>query len=135
MHKPFLTYNIIKVKVESSMFILWYQTIHFFEIVPLGVSSFFQMVRKWKGVFIGMDSLLTMVTNSFENPIIQKKLDTFFIIIFLVTLWNLFPFLEISAKFIMSKVSETQVHSFHAHIDIKEVFTFLKKHIHEWKHS
>ena len=28
----------------------------------------------------------------------------------------------------MTKVSETQVHSFHAHVDIKEVFTFQKAH-------
>ena len=35
----------------------------------------------------------------------------------------------------MTKVYETQVHSFHAHADIKVAFTFLKKHIHEWKHS
>ena len=106
----------------------------FFKIVPLGVSSFFfQMVPK--GVFIRMDSLLTMITNSFENPIIQKNLETFFYHNFLVTLWNLFPFLEISAKFIMTKVSKTQIHSFHANDDIKAVLTFLRKHIHEWKHS
>ena len=40
--------------------------------------KFFQMVPKRKGVFIRMDSLLTMVTNSFENPIIQKNLETFY---------------------------------------------------------
>ena len=35
----------------------------------------------------------------------------------------------------MTKVSKTQVHSFHAHVDIKAVFTFLKEHIQERKHS
>ena len=31
----------------------------------------------------------------------------------------------------MTKVSETQVRSFHAHADIKAVFTFIQKHIHD----
>ena len=35
----------------------------------------------------------------------------------------------------MTKVSETQIHLFYEHAGIKIVFTFLKMHIHEWKHS
>ena len=48
---------------------------------------------------------------------------------------EIYSFLETSARFIMTKVSKTQVNLWHAHADIKAVFTFLKKHIHEWKHS
>ena len=47
--------------------------------------------------------LPTMTTNSFENPI-TKNLKIFFHF-FALTLrsWHLFPFFEISAKFIMTK--------------------------------
>ena len=79
---------------------------------------------------------ITNTNHQFFREFIQK-LGNIFIHHFFLTLWtwNLFPSLEISTKFVMTKVLETQVHSFHAHADIKIVFTFLKKHIHEWKHS
>ena len=81
-----------------------------------------------------MDLLLTVITNSFK---IQNQTFEKYFHFFLRWLYNneIYSFLETSARFIMIKVSETQVHSFHAHTDIKAMFTFLKKHIHEWKHS
>ena len=66
-----------------------------------------------------MDLLQPVITNSFK------------IHFFLLYDHEIYFFLETSARFIMKKVSETQFHSFHAHADIKIVFTFLKKHIHE----
>ena len=108
--------------------------IWFFKIVPLGAPrSLIQMVSKRMGVFIEMDLLPTVITNSFkiQNQTFEQHFH------FLLWLYDheIYSFLETSARFIMTKVSETQVHPFHAHADIKAVFTFLKKHIHEWKHS
>ena len=48
---------------------------------PRGV-KFFQMIPKWRKVFIKMDWLLTMITNPFEIPVIQN-LETFSFFIFL----------------------------------------------------
>ena len=81
-----------------------------------------------------MDLLPTVITNSFEiqNQTFEKH---FHFSLHWLYDHEIYYFLETSARFIMKKVSETQVHSFHAHVDIKAVFTFLKKHIHEWKHS
>ena len=44
-------------------------------------------------------------------------------------------FWEVSEKISNDKNVQNKVHLFHANADIKAVFTFLKKHIHEWKHS
>ena len=94
---------------------------------------FIQMVSKWKGVFIEMDLLPTVIINSFkiQNQTFERHFHFFS--------WlydhEIYSFLETSARFIMTKVSETQVYSFHAHADIIRVSTFFKKHIHEWKHS
>ena len=105
----------------------------FSKIVPFGTPrSLIQMVSKQKGVFIEIDLLPTVITNSFKI----KHLKNIFIF-FLRWFYDheIYSFLETSARFIMTKVSETQVHSFHTQTDIKAMFTFLKKHIHEWKHS
>ena len=67
--------------------------IWFFKIVPLEAPrSFIQMVSKWKGVFIEMDLLPTVITNSFK---IQNQ--TFEKLFFVLTLWswNLFLFRNI----------------------------------------
>ena len=97
-------------------------------------TSLIQMVSKRKGVFIEMNLLLTVITNSFkiQNQTFEKH-SFFFIHFFLRQLYDyeIYSFLETSARLIMTKIFETQVHSFHAHADIKVVFTFLKKHIHE----
>ena len=96
----------------------------------------FQKIPKWKKVFIQTNWLLTMITNHFEIPVVQN-LKTFSF--FALTLWsqNLFPFFlkKISTKFRTTKMSETQVHSFHANADIKEKFTSFEKCIHIWKRS
>ena len=102
--------------------------IRFFKIVPLGVSSFFfQLVPKWKEVSIGLDSLLTIVTNSFENSII-KNLETFFHHFFALTLWswNLFPFLEISTKFLMTKGIQNKFIHFVQMLVSKQSLHFFK---------
>ena len=54
----------------------------FSKLVPLGAPrSLIQMVSKWNGVFIEVGLLPTVITNSFENPII-KNLETFFLSFF-----------------------------------------------------
>ena len=84
-----------------------------------------------KRVFIEMNLLPTVITNSFkiQNQTFEKHFH------FLCWLYDreIYSFLEKSTRFIMKKVSETQVHSFHTHADIKAVFTFLKKHIQRMK--
>ena len=71
--------------------------------------------------------LLTVTTNSFENPI-TKNLKTHFLFFcadFIVM--TFIPFLEILAKFRTTKMSKTQVHLFHANVDIKAEFTYFKR--------
>ena len=115
------------------------QKIHLiFKIVPIEAPrSFIQVVSKRNGVFYQDEFITNSNHQFFQDPKSNIwKTFSFSSFFFALTLWswNLF-LLETSARFIMTKVSETQVHSFHAHADIKAVFTFLKKHIHEWKHS
>ena len=43
---------------------------------PSGYQIFFQMISRWRKVFIKMEWLLTMITNPFKIPIIQH-LETF----------------------------------------------------------
>ena len=71
--------------------------------------------------------LPTMTTNSFENPII-KNLETFF---FDFTIMTFIPLFRNISKIHNDKRRPKQVYSFHANADIKVMFTFLKKHIHE----
>ena len=116
----FLLPNFWRIREEiSKSRILWpiawvgiiKRFIWFFKIMPLGVSSFFQMVPQWKEVSIGMDSLLPMITNSFKNSIIQKLENIFSFFVLTLWSWNLFSFLEISAKFIMTKgVQNKSIH-------------------------
>ena len=53
---------------------------------PRGV-KFFQMIPKWRKVFIKMDWLLTMITNPFEIPVIQN-LGNIFIFSFFTFLFK-----------------------------------------------
>ena len=113
------------------------QKVHsIFKNVLIGAPRpFIQMVSKRKGVFIEMDLLPIVITNSFkiQNQTFEKH---FHFLSFSLTLWswNLFLFRNIS-EIQNDKIFETQVHLFHAHANIKVRFTFLKKYIHEWKHS
>ena len=71
--------------------------------------------------------LPTMTTNSFEN--LFKNLETFLFIIFSFSFaLGFILFLEVSTKFMMTKISKTQVHSFHAHADIKQCLHISKVH-------
>ena len=77
------------------------------------------------------------ITNSnhqfFQDP--KSNIWTtfsFFTLTFLIM--KLFIFRNIN-EIHNDKIFETQVHLFQAHANIKARFTFLKKHIHEWKHS
>ena len=96
---------------------------------PLGHQDF-QKISKRKKVFIKKNWLLTMITNYFEIPVIQN-LETFSFFFAL----GFILFLEVSAKFMMTKISETQVPSFHAYADIKQCFHISKVHenIHDQK--
>ena len=103
------------------------QKVHliFQKLYPSGHQGFLFMVPKWKEVFIRMDSLLTMITNSSRVPLF-KNLETFFyffIFIFCTKAYSLFKNIS---KIKMTKTSDTQVHLFHANADIKRMFTSFK---------
>ena len=69
---------------------------------PRGTKAFFiQMVPRWKWAFVG----ITKNDHQFFRESYYQKLGNIFFIIFALTLWSwhLFPFLEISTKFIMTK--------------------------------
>ena len=111
---------------------------NFSKLYPLGYQVF-QMVPKWKEVSIEMDSFLTMVTNSFENPVI-KAWKHFFYHFFALTLWSwhLFPFLEISTKFIMTKGVQNKFIHFMQMFTSKQSLhfsrsTFTNENIHKQK--
>ena len=59
----------------------------FSKFCPSGHQVFFQIVSKWKEVFVRMDWLLTMITNSFKI-LITKNLETFFLSFFLHWLYD-----------------------------------------------
>ena len=99
--------------------------------MPCGAPrSLIQMVSKRKGVFIEMDLLPTLITNSFkiQNQTFEQYFHFHFLLYFMIM--KLFLFRNIS-KIQNDKMFETQVHLFHAHANIKARFTFLNKHIHE----
>ena len=103
--------------------------IWFFKIVPLGaLKSFIQKISRRKGVFIEVGLLPTLITNSFEN--LFKNLETFLFIIFIIFLtlwsWNLFPSLEISAKFVMTKGVQNKFIHFMQMLTSKQCLYFLK---------
>ena len=93
----------------------------------------FQKIPKWKKVFIKMGSLPTVITNSFRIPVVQKLENIFNHIFSFSFALGIILFLEASTKFMMTK--SVQNKSIHVNANIKVMFTFLKKHIHEWKHS
>ena len=85
-----------------------------FKIVPLGAPKpFIQIIPKWNEAFVGIDSLLTMITNSFKDPFIQKLGNIF---IFCTEIYSLLKTLD---KIKVTDASKTQVYLFHAHVDIK----------------
>ena len=108
----------------------------FSKIMPFGAPrSLIQMVSKWKGVFIEMDLLPTVMTNSFkiQNQTFEQHFYFLFFFCSDFMIMKFIPFfLEVSAKILNDKSIQNKVHSFYANADIKAVFIFLKKkHIHE----
>ena len=82
------------------------------------------------------DGFITNSNHQFFQDPKSNIWTTFLFSFFALTLWswNLFLFRNIS-EIQNDKMFETQVHLFHAYANIKARFTFLKKHIHERKHS
>ena len=84
------------------------------------------------------DRFITNNDHQFFQDLFYSKTWKHFHFLLFVCTKNLFPFLEASAKFRMTKMFETQVHLFHAHADIKTGFTsfksaFRNENIHEQK--
>ena len=71
-----------------------------------------------------------MITNHFEIPVVQnlETFSFFFALRFIL-------FLEVSAKFMIEKISKTQVPSFHEYADIKQCLHISKvyENIHDQK--
>ena len=85
-----------------------------------------------------VNSLLTMIINSFKDSFYSKTWKHFHFLFFIFFALKFIPSLKTLAKFRMIKTSKTQVHLFHAHADIKARFTsfksaFKNKNIHEQK--
>ena len=102
----------------------------FKKYVPLGASKpFIQIFSSWSEVFIGTDSLPTIITNSFMILVVQKSENIFhmYFASFFVFALEFILSLEASTTFTMTKISETKVLSFHANADIKVMFTVFKK--------
>ena len=99
--------------------------IWFSKIVPLGAPKLSKDFKAEESIY--QEELTTNNDHqSFWNPRCSKLGNIF--IFFALTLWsqNLFSLLEILAKFRTTKMSETQVHLFHANADIKAKFTYFK---------
>ena len=94
------------------------QKVHliFQKLYPSGHQGFLFMVPKWKEVFIRMDSLLTMITNSSRVPLF-KNLETFFIFSFSFSALKLILSLKTSAK------SRWQKHLTHKSIYFMQMLT------------
>ena len=75
-----------------------------------------------------MGSLPTVITNSFRIPVVQKFENIFTHIFSFYFALGFILFLEVSVKFMMKKISETQVPSFHAYVDIKQRLYISKVH-------
>ena len=97
-------------------------------------TKIFQKIPKWKKVFIKMCWLPTVITNSFRIPVVQKFENIFSHIFSFPFALGFILFLLVSTKFMMTKNVQNKVYSFHANVDIKVKFTFLKKCIRKWKH-
>ena len=89
------------------------------------------LLFKWfhskKKVFIKVDSLLTMITNSFKIPFIQKLENIFFIFHSFFAQKFIFLFWKYQQNLEMTKTFETKVYLFHANADIKIIFTSFNK--------
>ena len=91
----------------------------------------FQKISKWKKVFIKMDSLPTVITNSFRIPVVQK-FENIFTHIFIFSCTRIYSLFISNNKIHDDKMRLKQVYSFHTNADIKVKFTFFKS---VWKHS
>ena len=74
-----------------------------------------------------VDSLLTMITNSFKIPFIQKLGNIFIFHFFHFCTEIYYFFWKYQQNSKMTKTSETKVHLFNANADIKTRFTSFKK--------
>ena len=103
--------------------------IWFSKIVPLRAPRFSKDSKMEESIYP-----YRLTTNndhqSFWNPRCSKLGNIF---IFFCT--EIYSFLEVSTKFMMTKISETQVPSFHAYADIKQCLHISKEHenIHDQK--
>ena len=81
-----------------------------------------------------MDLLPIVIANSFkiQNQTFGKH---FHFLALTLWSWNLSFFLGSISKIHNDKSVQNEVHLFHANVDIKAMFTFLKKCIHKCKHS
>ena len=94
--------------------------IRFFKIVPLGALRFSKDFKVEESIC--QDRLTTNNDHqSFRNPRCSKLRN-----IFIFFALGFILFLEVSAKFMMTKISETQVHSFHEYADIKQCLHISK---------
>ena len=94
---------------------------------------FIQMVPRWKWVFVRITNndhqfFRESYYQKLENIFLSFSYTDFMIMTFIPLFWNI-------SKLHNDKRRPKQVYSFHANADIKAMFTFLKKHSHEWKHS
>ena len=82
----------------------------------------FQKIPKWKKVFVKTDWLLTMITNHFEIPVVQN-LETFLFYFFAL---GFILFLEVSAKFMMTKYLKHKFLHFTHMLTSSNVYIFQK---------
>ena len=73
-----------------------------------------------------MGLLPTVITNSFKILVVQKFENIFNHIFSFSFAPRFILFLEVSAKFMMTKISETQVPSFHAYANIQQCLHISK---------
>ena len=96
---------------------------------PRGTKVFIQMVPKWNEVFFfGRDSLLTIITNSFKNPVIQK-LGNIFLLFFIFIFYDeaYFLFKNISKIKITKNLTHKSIY-FMQMLTSKECLHFSKVH-------
>ena len=110
--------------------------IWFFKVVPFGAPrSLIQMVSKRNGVFIEMDLLPIVITNSFkiQNQIFERHFHFFWLYDH-----KIYSFLEPSAKFVMIKGIQNKFIHFMQILTSKQSLhfskgTFTNEHIHNQK--
>ena len=94
----------------------------FSKIVPLGAPRLFiQMVLRWKWVFVR----ITNNDHQFFRESYYQNLETFFFTLAL-RLWHLFPFLEMSTKFVMTKSIQNKFIHFMQMLTLKQNLHFSR---------